>query len=108
MNREVWFTLYGHGYEVPTDGFNQRGVRLTPLPGKTLKVEVTRKVIAKRLGRLTGSGIFGEAQKIGREAEWQESGVFGCDSVQNAVYRGKCSGHGATRIYPAIRSVFSI
>ena len=27
MNREVWFTLYGHGYEVPKDGFGIRGVR---------------------------------------------------------------------------------
>ena len=89
MDREVWFTIFGDGYDVPTDGFQQRGVRLMPQSGKTLKVEVTRKSVAIRLGRLTGSGIFGEAQKVGRELEWKESGVFGCDSVQNAVYRGK-------------------
>jgi hypothetical protein len=89
MGRETWFTIFGHGYDVPTDGFEQRGVRLTPQPGKTLKVEVRRGIIAKRLGRLTGAGIFGEAQKIGREQEWQETGVFGSDSVQNAVHRGK-------------------
>jgi len=49
MGRETWFTIFGHGYDVPTDGFEQRGVRLTPQPGKTLKVEVRRGIIAKRL-----------------------------------------------------------
>ena len=50
---------------------------------------MTRTIIAKRLGRLTGGGLFAESQKLGRELDWRESGVFGCDSVQNAVYRGK-------------------
>ncbi|MHA3771018.1 hypothetical protein ACXR0O_05705 [Verrucomicrobiota bacterium sgz303538] len=89
MGRETWFSVIGHGYEVPADGFGLRGVRLTPEPGKSLKVEVTRKNIAKRLGRLTGAGIFAESQKLGRDLDWRESGVFGCDSVQNAVHRGK-------------------
>ena len=64
-------------------------MRLTPKPGKMLKVEVMRKVIAKRLGRLTGAGIFAESQKCGREMDWGESGIVGSDSVQNAVHRGK-------------------
>jgi len=89
MGRETWFEVLGHGYEVPEDGFGARGVRLTPQPGQTLKVEVTRTIIAKRLGRLTGAGLFAESQKLGRELAWRESGVLGCDSVQNAVYRGK-------------------
>src|SRR4051794_30324188 len=53
MDREVWFDVIGHGYEVKKDGFGYRGVRLTPQPGKTLKIEVDRKNIAKRLGRIT-------------------------------------------------------
>ena len=89
MGREVWFDVSGHGYEVPKDGFGQRGVRLKPEPGGSLKVEVTRSIIAKRLGRLTGGGLFAESQKLGRELGWRESGVVGCDSVQNAVHRGK-------------------
>src|SRR5687768_12042310 len=36
MGRETWFTVVGHGYEMPKDGFGMRGVRLTPEPGKTL------------------------------------------------------------------------
>ena len=89
MGRETWFTILGHGYEVPTDGFNQRGVRLTPQPGATLKVEVTRSIIARRLGRLTGAGLFAESQKLGRELDWREPAIFGCDTVQSALHRGK-------------------
>ncbi len=89
MNREVWFHVAGHGYGIPKDGFGFSGVRLTPKRGATLRVEVQRTNIAKRLGRLTGAGIFGEAQQLGHHADWQESGVFGCDTVQVAPHRGR-------------------
>lgn len=89
MGRNTWFEVRGNGYEVPKDGFGMRGVRLMPEPGKTLKIEVQRSIIAKRLGRITGGGIFAESQKLGLEQDWKESGVFGSDSVQNAVYQGK-------------------
>lgn len=89
MGRETWFDVSGHGYERAKDGFGYRGVRLTPEPGKTLKVEVNRTIIAKRLGRITGAGLFAESQKTGRDLDWRESGVLGCDTVQNAVYQGR-------------------
>ncbi len=89
MGREIWFDVIGHGYEVPRDGLGSRGVRLKPEPGRTLRVEVHRTLAAKRIGRLTGAGLFAESQKLGRELEWPETGVFGCDSVQNAVHRGR-------------------
>ncbi len=89
MGRETWFNVIGQGYEVPKDGFGYRGVRLKPEPGKTLKVEVRRAIIARRLGRLTGGGLFAESQKLGLDLDWRESGVLGCDSVQNAVYKGR-------------------
>ncbi len=89
MGRETWFDVIGYGYEVPKDGFGYHGVRLKPEPGKTLKVVVERKIIAKRIGRITGGGLFGESQKLGRELDWREAGVLGCDSVQNAVHRGR-------------------
>jgi hypothetical protein len=89
MGRETWFRVIADGYEAPADGFGNRGVRWTPAPRKQLKVEVNRTSIAKRLGRITGAGLFAESQKLGRETDWPESGVVGCDSVQNAVHRGK-------------------
>lgn len=89
MGREIWFDVLADGYERPKDGFGYRGVRLKPEPGKTLRIEVERTSIAKCLGRLTGAGLFAESQKLGQEPGEIESGVLGCDSVQNAVYRGK-------------------
>ncbi|MDD4870179.1 MAG: hypothetical protein PHR77_06430 [Kiritimatiellae bacterium] len=89
MGRETWFDVIGNGYERTKDGFGFRGIRLKPEPGKTLKVEVNRTIIAKRLGRLTGGGLLAESQKVGRELDWRDSGILGCDSVQNAVHRGK-------------------
>jgi hypothetical protein len=86
---ETWFTVKGHGYEVPRDGFGFSGVRLTPKPGETLVVKVDRKLPGKRLGRTTGGGIFGESQKLGRELDWKEQGILGCDSVQNVVHNNQ-------------------
>ncbi len=89
MGVETWFDVFGHGYEVPKDGFGMRGVRLTPKSGEVIRVELNRTIIARRLGRLTGAGLFAESQQLGLEPAGGESGVLGCDSVQNAVYRGK-------------------
>jgi hypothetical protein len=89
MGKETWFDVKGQGYEVKKDGFGYAGFRFTPQPGQVHRVEVERAIIARRLGRITGGGLFGESQKLGAEPAWQESGVLGSDSVQNAVYRGK-------------------
>jgi hypothetical protein len=89
MGRETWFTVIGHGYNVPKDGFGYSGVRLRPEAGKTLRVEVQREIIARRMGRLTGAGIFAESQKLGLESSWTESGIVGCDSVHNALHKGR-------------------
>ena len=89
MNREVWFEIKGHGYGVKKDGFGFSGVRLRPVPGSTLRVEVERSIVAKRLGRLTGAGLFAESQKLGERMDEPESGEFGCDTVQTAIYQGR-------------------
>lgn len=89
MGVETWFTIEGNGYGVKPDGFKMHGVRLTPEPGKVLTVKVTRQLPAKRLGRITGGGLFAESQRFGEYADWTEQGILGCDSVQNAVFDGK-------------------
>lgn len=81
FDREVWFHVKGHGYGVKKDGFGFEGVRLQPKAGGKLRIEVERRNVAKRLGRLTGAGIFAEALKLGEESPQPETGVFGCDSV---------------------------
>lgn len=89
MNVESWLTVEADGYERKADGFGFRGFRFTPRPGDEAVIEVERTIVAKRLGRLTGGGIFGESQKLGEQGDWTESGVLGSDSVQNAVHRGR-------------------
>ncbi len=89
LGRESWFHIRSDGYEVKADGFGYRGVRLTPEPGGALEIEVDRTIVAKRLGRLTGGGLFSESQKLGEHLDWEESGTFGSDSVQTAVHKGK-------------------
>lgn len=89
MGETSWFTVRGHGYEVPADGFGFHGVRLTPTPGGELTVKVERKFPAKRLGRITGSGLFGESERFAGEPDWKDQGILGCDSVQLAVYGGR-------------------
>ncbi len=89
LGREVFFQVASDGYEMPKDGFGYRGVRLRPESGKALRIEVTRTMIARRLCRLTGAGLFAESQRTGRDLDWKESGVFGSDSVQTAVHLGR-------------------
>jgi hypothetical protein len=50
---------------------------------------VDRELPAKRLGRITGGGLFAESQKLGLDLDWKDQGILGCDSVQNAIHRGK-------------------
>lgn len=88
MGRETWLHVRGFGYGVQRDGLGYEGVRLTPQPGGQHRIEVSRHIVAKRLGRITGVGIFAESQKLGAELDWPESGVVGCDSVQQATWDG--------------------
>jgi hypothetical protein len=89
MGKETWLGVNSDGYDLKPDGFGNSGVRLTPEPGGTFRIEIERKQIAKRLGRLTGSGIFAESQKLGGFGSWKETGVIGSDTVQTATYQGK-------------------
>lgn len=88
QNRESYFHVSSHGYEHPADGFGYRGVRATPKPDASLRIEIDRTSIARRIGRLTGAGRFAEGEKLGIPAPAPESGVFGCDSIQLARHRG--------------------
>ncbi len=89
MGQETWFTVGGHGYGVQADGFGYKGVRLRPTPGKKLTVTVERRILAQRLGRLTGSGLFAESHKLGEHLDWRDGPVQGCDSIVNARFNGQ-------------------
>jgi len=87
MGKEVWFDIKSHGYSVQKDGFGYQGVRLKPVAGEKAVVKVKRDMIAKRIGRLTGGGLFAESQKTGADLDWQDAGVVGCDTVQTTPYK---------------------
>lgn len=89
MGRETWLGVSADGYEAAKDGFGFRGVRFTPEAGGVFEIRVSRTMPAKRLGRITGAGIFGESRKLGEHLDWEESGAFGRDSVQNVVHGGR-------------------
>lgn len=89
LDREVWFHVKGHGYGVPKDGFGYEGVRTTLKAGGTFRIQVERRILAKRLGRLTGAGLFAEGQKLGSTPPLPETGVYGCDSVLTTAHDGK-------------------
>ncbi len=89
MGRETWFGVKSHGYGRKKDGFGNAGVRFVPEPGKEHVIKVERHQIAKRLGRIGGAGLFAESQKCGDRLTARESGEFGRDSVQTALYHGR-------------------
>lgn len=107
FGREVWFSVLGHGYDVPRDGFGFQGIRLTPTRGTSHPVRLKRTLPAERIGRLTGSGLFAESQKIGEHIDWVESGVVGCDSVQTTAWKGKLFWFwGDTNLFPYPLGIF--
>jgi len=89
MGVETWFSVAADGYEVKADGFGSRGFRFVPEPGGKHIVKVDRTIVAKRLGRLTGAGLFAESQRLGEHLDWKESGILGSDSIQSAVHGGR-------------------
>ncbi len=93
MEREVFFTVRSHGYEAAKDGFGFAGVRVTPRIDKPVEIKVNRKMVAERLCRLTGEGLYRDSLLLGYKPPVAESAhpgnVAGQDSIQAAVYRGK-------------------
>ena len=93
MDREVFFFVESHGYEVPKDGFGYRGVRLRTTPGQEATVKIDRLNIAERLYRVTGEGIYHDSVLAGRPVPLQNpvlnGQVMGQDSVDNCVYHGQ-------------------
>jgi hypothetical protein len=93
MDREVFFIVESHGYEVPQDGFGYRGVRLRTTPGASAVVPIDRVNVAERLYRVTGQGIYRDSVLLGRPVPLKNpvlnGQVMGQDSVFTCLYRGR-------------------
>jgi len=93
VGREVFIAIRGHGYEYPQDTYLGRGVNLRIDPGRVHELQVRRTMIAERLYRLTGEGIYRDSMLAGLPvpAGWTEANalVLGQDTVSAALYRGR-------------------
>lgn len=93
MGRRVYFHIRSHGYEFPADGFGFRGRALEVVPGGTARLAISRRNLAERLYRVTGSGIYRDSVLAGRATPLAEpllaASLTGCDSVLNAIYQGR-------------------
>lgn len=93
IGQQVFVHVRSHGYTYPADGFGYRGVRLEPTPGGKVTLKMQRVNLAERLYRLTGGGIYRDSVLLKEAVPIREpvlnARVFGQDSVQAAVYRGK-------------------
>lgn len=92
MGREVWLSVFSHGYSLKPDGFDYRGVKVVPRSGESVTVKIARTNVAERLQRLTGAGIYRDSELLGlrRTRKGGLSGrVMGQDSVLAVPYRGK-------------------
>ena len=93
MDQDVFFFVTSHGYQYPKDGFGNSGLRLHPARGGRARIELPRVNIARRVCRLTGTGIYRDSVLLGEPVPIAEpllaGGVLGQDSVQTALYRGR-------------------
>lgn len=91
--REVFVDVRSHGYEYPETVFDLRGVMVDIEPGQERELRIRRKMIAQRLYRLTGEGIYRDSVLAGLPVPMDEpllnGQVLGQDTVATAVYRGR-------------------
>ena len=93
MDREIFFTVRSHGYEMKKDGFGYAGAKVIPRAGKVAEIKIVRRNVAERLCRLTGEGLYRDSVLLGYKVPLPDplnpGKVGGQDSVQAAIYRGK-------------------
>lgn len=93
LQQRVFFSVQSHGYELAKDGFGFAGRALDVQPGGGATIRLKRRNIAERLYRLTGEGIYRDSALLHQPVPLRQpqlnGQVMGCDSVQNAIFRGR-------------------
>lgn len=90
----LYFTVHSHGYELKEKSSAFHGIQVKPTAGGSKVIALRRINIAERLYRITGEGIYHDSRLVGIEPplphpEQLSGGVFGQDSVVNAIYNGQ-------------------
>ena len=90
---EVFLRVRSDGYEYEHETPFGRGVNVRIEPGKAQEIRIRRVMIAERLYRLTGEGIYRDSVLAGLPTATKEpllnGRVVGQDTVSSAIYRGK-------------------
>jgi len=90
---EVFIAIRSHGYEYLEKSILGTGTKVMVKPGKIRELHVRRTMIAERLYRLTGEGIYRDSMMGNLSAPMDKplinALVLGQDTVSTAIYRDK-------------------
>lgn len=94
MGDTVWFSVASFGYRFPRRDFGgQPGFRTRITAGGSTTIALERSMVAERLYRKTGRGIYDHSLRVGAAVPLRKphrnAGVMGQDSVLSAVFRGR-------------------
>lgn len=64
--QDVYFRVSSPGYDIPADGFRNRGLALKVVAGGSAVIKIKRVNIAERLYRITGAGIYRDSILTGQ------------------------------------------
>jgi len=91
--RRVFVEIRSHGYEYPQEALFGRGAMLDLRAGGSQTLKIRRTMIAERLYRLTGEGIYRDSMLAGLTVPAKQpllnGQVLGQDTASAALYRGK-------------------
>ena len=91
--REVFITVRSHGYEYLEETPFGRGTNVKIKPGRIRELPVRRTMVAERLYRLTGEGIYRDSVMADLPVPMNKpllnAQVLGQDTVSAAIYRDK-------------------
>ena len=93
IGRDVFLAIRSHGYAYLHETLLGSGTNVTVEPGRMHTLRMRRTMIAERLYRLTGEGIYRDSVLAGLPVPMKQpllnARVLGQDTVAAAVYRGK-------------------
>jgi hypothetical protein len=93
MDQVVYFSIRSDGYEFPEDFLGSRGAALHVTRGGSTVLKIRRTIIAERLYRITGEGIYRDSVLVGAHVPIRNpvlnGQVMGQDGGLAIPWRGK-------------------
>jgi len=93
MNQRMFFRPVSDGYEYDAPGLAMGGVTLQTAPGTSATLVMRRSMVAERLYRITGAGIYRDSLRLGQSVPIKNPllncGVVGQDSALCTPFGGR-------------------